>query len=41
MCLGGPNHCRVGWMGSQSDLFLSDGHLMLVVSYGVPSVFLL
>jgi hypothetical protein len=18
MCLGGPNHCRVGWAGSQS-----------------------
>jgi len=18
MCLGGPNHCRVGWVGSQS-----------------------
>jgi hypothetical protein len=24
MCLGGPNHCRVGWMGIQSYLLLFD-----------------
>jgi hypothetical protein len=24
MCLGGPNHCRVGWAGSQSYLLSID-----------------
>jgi hypothetical protein len=24
MCLGGPNHCRVGWRGSQFYLLLID-----------------
>jgi hypothetical protein len=24
MCLGGPNHCRVGWRGSQSYLLSVD-----------------
>jgi hypothetical protein len=23
MCLGGPNHCRVGWAGGQSYLVVS------------------
>jgi hypothetical protein len=29
MCLGGPNHCRVGWMGSQSYYLSVDCRSLL------------
>jgi hypothetical protein len=32
MCLGGPNHCRVGQMGSQSFYGSIDCRLMLAVT---------
>ena len=32
MCLGGPNHCRVGRVGSQSYLLSFDLHYPHVVT---------
>jgi hypothetical protein len=41
MCLGGPNHCRVGRAGSQSYLFSIDRHLMHAVTCCASYVILL
>jgi hypothetical protein len=35
MCLGGPNHCRVGRAGSQSYLLVSLTYHRLIVVKGM------
>jgi hypothetical protein len=36
MCLGGPNHCRVGWAGSQLYLSPCDRRLCMQLLFVRP-----